>query len=251
MATDYHAEHVGSLLRPPWLLDARARHQRGELDESGLRAAADRAAGENLALQRDAGLEIFTDGEVRRDKLTNVEAEYLASQVPGQFKITMMSAAMGGMVWHPAVSTGAYPSPAELIQDLVALQIEEIGDLVARGTRRVQLDSLACNQVFDDEFRAATGNGAIDPRLILAGAVAADAAVVSAVKAAHPRGHRGHAHLPREQPQRLHGPRRLRAGGRAAVRRGAGGPRRPGTCRPRTWPSARSAGSPPPRRATC
>jgi methionine synthase II (cobalamin-independent) len=237
MATDHHAEHVGSLLRPAWLLDARARYQRGELDQAGLRAAEDRAADENIALQRAAGLEIFTDGEVRRsnymtgilestggmspvesapvtwrrddgvippaaetdfvltaasarvfrkDKLTNVEAEYLATQVPGQFKITMMSAAMGGMVWHPAVSTGAYPSPVELIQDLVALQIEEIGDLVARGTRRVQLDSLAYNQVFDDEFRAATGNGALDPRLILAGAVAADTAVVSAVKAAHP-----------------------------------------------------------------
>jgi methionine synthase II (cobalamin-independent) len=24
MSTEYHAEHVGSLLRPPWLLDARA-----------------------------------------------------------------------------------------------------------------------------------------------------------------------------------------------------------------------------------
>lgn len=237
MSTDYHAEHVGSLLRQPWLLDARARHQRGELDQAGLRAAEDRAAAENIALQREAGIGIFTDGEVRRtnwmtgilestggmtaigsppvawrrddgvvppaaetdfvltaaaakvfrkDKLTNVEAEYLASQVPGQFKITMMSAAMGGMVWRPGISTAAYPSPAELIQDLVALQIEEIGDLVARGTRRVQLDSLAYNQVLDDEFRASTGNTAVDPRLILAGSVAADTAVVSAVKAAHP-----------------------------------------------------------------
>ena len=44
----------------------------------------------------------------------------------------------------------------------MALQIEEIGDLVARGARRVQLDSLGYNQVFDDEFRAATGNGAVD-----------------------------------------------------------------------------------------
>ena len=237
MATDHHAEHVGSLLRPPWLLDARARHQRGELDVAGLRAAEDRAAAENIALQREAGLEIFTDGEVRRtnymtgilestggmtaigsppvhwrrddgedppaaetdfvltvatakvfrkDKLTNVEAEYLASQVPGQFKITMMSAAMGAMVWLPELSAAVYPTPVELIQDLVALQIEEIGDLVARGTRRVQLDSLGYNQVIDDEFRASTGNGAVDPRIILAGSVAADTAVVSAVKAAHP-----------------------------------------------------------------
>ena len=237
MATDYHAEHVGSLLRQPWLLDARARHQRGELDVAGLRAAEDQAAAENIALQREAGLEIFTDGEVRRtnymtgilestggmtpigsppvhwrrddgedppaaetdfvltiatakvfrkDKLTNVEAEYLASQVPGQFKITMMSAAMGGMVWLPELSAAVYSTPVELIGDLVALQIEEIGDLVARGTRRVQLDSLGYNQVIDDEFRASTGNGAVDPQLILAGSVAADTAIVSAVKAAHP-----------------------------------------------------------------
>jgi methionine synthase II (cobalamin-independent) len=237
MATDYHAEHVGSLLRQPWLLDARARHQRGELDTAGLREAEDRAAAENIALQREAGIGIFTDGEVRRtnymtgilestggmtaigsppvnwrrddgvsppaaetdfvltvasakvfrqDKLTNVEAEYLASQVPGQFKITMMSAAMGAMVWRPDISAAVYPTPVKLIQDLVALQIEEIGDLVARGTGRVQLDSLGYNQVIDDEFRASTGNGGVDPQLILAGSVAADAAIVGAVKAAHP-----------------------------------------------------------------
>ena len=122
----------------------------------------------------------------RKDTLTSVEAEFMAREVPGQFKITMMSAAMGGMVWHPAVSSAAYPSPAELMQDLVALQIEEIGDLVERGTRWVQLDSLSYNQVFDDEFRAATGNAGVDPQLILEGSVAADAAVVRAVKATHP-----------------------------------------------------------------
>ena len=55
-----------------------------------------------------------------------------------------------------------------------------------RGTRRAQLDSLSYNQVLDDEFRAATGNAAVDPRLILEGSVAADAAIVRAVKAGHP-----------------------------------------------------------------
>ncbi|MGP8000866.1 MAG: hypothetical protein ACLPKI_26620 [Streptosporangiaceae bacterium] len=36
MATEYHAEHVGSLLRPAWLLDARTAHQRGQLDSGWL-----------------------------------------------------------------------------------------------------------------------------------------------------------------------------------------------------------------------
>ncbi len=237
MATDYHAEHVGSLLRPSWLLEARARHRRGELSQAGLREAEDRAVRENIALQREAGIEVFTDGEARRTNwmtgilestggmsevgtppvtwrrpdgeippagetdfvmtvatekvfrknlLTNIEAEFMARQVPGQFKITMMSAAMGGMTWRPDLSMAAYPSPADLVQDLVVLQIEEIEDLIDRGTRRVQLDSLSYNQVFDDQFRAATGNAAIDPKLILEGSVTADAAVVRAVKSRHP-----------------------------------------------------------------
>jgi len=237
MATDYHAEHVGSLLRQPWLLEARAGYQQGRLGDAELRAAEDRAAGENVALQREAGIEVLTDGEVRRtnwmtgilestggmtvversaviwrredgeippasetdfvptaatakvyrkNRLTTVEAEFMARQAPGHFKITMISAAMGGMAWRPDVSTAAYPSPADLVHDLVALQIEEIEELIERGTGWVQLDSLSYNQVFDGEFRAATGNAAVDPRLILEGSVAADAAVVGAVKAKHP-----------------------------------------------------------------
>ena len=237
MATDHHAEHVGSLLRQPWLLEARAAYRRGTLTEAGLREAEDRAVLENIALQRDAGIRVFTDGEARRtnwmtgilestggmnvietpsvrwrrpdgeipptdetdfvmtaatakvyrkNRLTNVEAEFMARQVPGQFKITMMSAAMGRMVWRPGVSAAAYPSSAELVSDLIALQIEEIEDLIERGTRWVQLDSLSYNQVFDDEFRAATGGAAVDPKLILEDSVAADAAVVRGVKARHP-----------------------------------------------------------------
>lgn len=236
MATDYHAEHVGSLLRQPWLLDARDGYKRGTVAEAELRAAEDRAALENIALQREAGIKVFTDGEVRRtnwmtgilesiggmsqietpsvvwhredgeippeeetdfvmtaatskvfqkDHLTAVEAAFMAARVPGQFKITMMSAAMGGMTWRPEVSAAAYPDPADLVSDLVALQVAEISGLAGLGTRWVQLDSLSYNQVFDDEFRTATGN-LLDPAVILDASVAADAAIAGGVKAAHP-----------------------------------------------------------------
>ena len=122
----------------------------------------------------------------QKDHLTAVEAAYMASQVPGQFKITMMSAAMGGMTWRPEVSADAYPDPAELVDDLVALQIAEVAELAALGARWVQLDSLSYNQVFDDEFRAATQNP-LDPAVILAASVAADADDrAAAIKAANP-----------------------------------------------------------------
>ena len=66
MATDIHAEHVGSMLRQPWLLEARAAYRAGRITEADLRAAEDRAAGENIDIQRSAGIAAFTDGEARR-----------------------------------------------------------------------------------------------------------------------------------------------------------------------------------------
>jgi 5-methyltetrahydropteroyltriglutamate--homocysteine methyltransferase len=50
MAADIHAEHVGSLLRQPWLLAARADHKAGQITEGELRATEDRAAAENIAV---------------------------------------------------------------------------------------------------------------------------------------------------------------------------------------------------------
>ena len=63
----YHAEHVGSLLRPPYLLEAREAHEKGELTIAELRAAEDHAVEENLRIQADAGVPVFTDGEARRE----------------------------------------------------------------------------------------------------------------------------------------------------------------------------------------
>jgi 5-methyltetrahydropteroyltriglutamate--homocysteine methyltransferase len=61
------ADLVGSLLRPPELLDARARFRRGEIDERRLRAAEDTAIAASLARLRDIGYPVATDGEMRRD----------------------------------------------------------------------------------------------------------------------------------------------------------------------------------------
>ena len=43
MAAAYHAEHVGSLLRPPYLLRAREAHETGELTTAQLHEVEDRA----------------------------------------------------------------------------------------------------------------------------------------------------------------------------------------------------------------
>jgi 5-methyltetrahydropteroyltriglutamate--homocysteine methyltransferase len=57
---------VGSLLRPPELLEALGRRERGELDEAAFKRIEDAAVDDALALQHAAGLEVVTDGELRR-----------------------------------------------------------------------------------------------------------------------------------------------------------------------------------------
>jgi 5-methyltetrahydropteroyltriglutamate--homocysteine methyltransferase len=57
---------VGSLLRPAELLEARERFDAGALSHAAFKAVEDRAVDDALALQADAGLDVVTDGEMRR-----------------------------------------------------------------------------------------------------------------------------------------------------------------------------------------
>jgi 5-methyltetrahydropteroyltriglutamate--homocysteine methyltransferase len=234
MATEYHAEHVGSLLRPPSLLQAREAHENGTLSTQELREVEDQAIGELISLQQQAGVQVFTDGEARRESwragllesldgvvpakrtmrwyrdgrelgpdetltdgvavtakvsrkqhLTGVEAAFMAAHAPGAFKITMISASMGGMIWDPQLSAQAYPTLPDLTEDLVRLQVEEIEELINQGARWIQLDSLSYNQVIDPANRGSTRAG-VDPGKALDAAIAADTAIITAVKRKHP-----------------------------------------------------------------
>ena len=62
----FRADHVGSFLRPKYLLEARARKARGEITAEQLRAVEDRAITEIVRFQQDVGLQSITDGEFRR-----------------------------------------------------------------------------------------------------------------------------------------------------------------------------------------
>lgn len=59
-------DHVGSFLRPTYLLEARAGHARGEVDDSQLRDVEDHAVAEVVRLQESIGLKAISDGEYRR-----------------------------------------------------------------------------------------------------------------------------------------------------------------------------------------
>jgi 5-methyltetrahydropteroyltriglutamate--homocysteine methyltransferase len=62
----FRADHVGSLLRPPQLLEARDDFAAGRIDAPALRATEDDAIREIVRKQEDVGLQSATDGEVRR-----------------------------------------------------------------------------------------------------------------------------------------------------------------------------------------
>jgi 5-methyltetrahydropteroyltriglutamate--homocysteine methyltransferase len=62
----FRADHVGSLLRPPSLVDLRRRVERGETDRAALVEAENKAIAEAVALQERVGLRLVTDGEFRR-----------------------------------------------------------------------------------------------------------------------------------------------------------------------------------------
>jgi 5-methyltetrahydropteroyltriglutamate--homocysteine methyltransferase len=65
-ALPFKADHVGSFLRPRYLLEAREQAARAAIDAAQLRAVEDRAISEVVKMQEEAGLRSITDGEFRR-----------------------------------------------------------------------------------------------------------------------------------------------------------------------------------------
>src|SRR5437764_4907350 len=65
----FHADHVGSLLRPSELREARAKAKAGALGAEELRAIEDRAIARAVKRQEEIGLQSITDGEFRHDYL--------------------------------------------------------------------------------------------------------------------------------------------------------------------------------------
>jgi 5-methyltetrahydropteroyltriglutamate--homocysteine methyltransferase len=63
---EYPSDVIGSLLRPDYLKDARKQLAAGAISDAEFKSIEDRAVDEAIALQLDAGLDVITDGEMRR-----------------------------------------------------------------------------------------------------------------------------------------------------------------------------------------
>jgi 5-methyltetrahydropteroyltriglutamate--homocysteine methyltransferase len=87
----YRADQVGSLLRPPELLEAREERAAGRITAERLREIENRAILDVLELQRSTGIEVLTDGEYRRSGWMGDMAEAVAGFVPGGFSLPQQS----------------------------------------------------------------------------------------------------------------------------------------------------------------
>jgi 5-methyltetrahydropteroyltriglutamate--homocysteine methyltransferase len=65
-APPFRADHVGSFLRPAYLLEAREQKAKGAITPDQLRVVEDKAIAEIVKFQQDVGLQSITDGEFRR-----------------------------------------------------------------------------------------------------------------------------------------------------------------------------------------
>jgi 5-methyltetrahydropteroyltriglutamate--homocysteine methyltransferase len=82
-APPFRADHVGSFLRPSYLLEARAKKAAGKITSEELREVEDRAIEDVVRLQAEVGLSSITDGEFRRtyfhidflDQLSGVKSD--------------------------------------------------------------------------------------------------------------------------------------------------------------------------------
>ena len=105
-----HADVVGSLLRPPELLEAQRDHAAGRITDTQFKAIEDRAVDRAVALQEAAGLEVLTDGEMRR-----MSFQSQMTQAVDGFGAWNLDAFLWGE-WHGEAAVGDWSGarPAEL-----------------------------------------------------------------------------------------------------------------------------------------
>lgn len=127
---------VGSLLRPPWLLEARQALAAGVITVSAFKAIEDQAVDKAVALQEGAGLEVVTDGEMRRQSFQS----QMTAAVDGFGECPPEAFLWGDWQGGEAVGDMRIARPATLgaVKKLSRrrhLSVEEFSYLRARTTR--------------------------------------------------------------------------------------------------------------------
>ena len=119
MTTRFRADNIGSLLRPRELLNARAAYREGKLEREKLRAIEDRSILAALELQKAAGVQVFTDGEYRRDIFAADLTQAVEGLVSGKTTVSFE--------WRGAGSELAQESKEGNLQIVVGAKLSKKG----------------------------------------------------------------------------------------------------------------------------
>ncbi len=192
MSATYRADHVGSFLRSPEVLEARA----SGADAARLKAAEDRQILDLLRRQQELGFRIFTDGEVRRrtfmsdfnesvdgiaegdavprqwsgaaasglgiavarlrqtKRLTQHELDFLKQHAPGDLKMTLPSAnQFPAILYRKGLTDAFYPTYSDFLWDIVPIIRSEVQALAAEGVKYIQIDAPRYSYFIDPKWR--------------------------------------------------------------------------------------------------
>src|SRR6516162_7352678 len=108
MNTEIRVDQVGSYVRPEKLLDARDRFSEGKLTREQLRQIEDESILGCLQMQKDAGMQIFGDGEFRRDSWMTPLSEAVDGFVD-EYQVEYVDRPDGGkekIIWHQKPAKG-------------------------------------------------------------------------------------------------------------------------------------------------
>ena len=194
MPNAYRADHVGSLLRPAELVDAR----HNNAADDAVHALEDRHILRLLDRQRELGLDVVTDGELRRSNfmsdlwdavdgfdfgdavartwsgakvssvtgvvnrklvqrrpLTGPELPFLQKHATGPFKMTMPSATQfPAIAYKRGITDKVYPTQSDLLWDIAAIIKSEMKRLADAGVAYLQIDAPRYSYYIDPKWRA-------------------------------------------------------------------------------------------------
>jgi 5-methyltetrahydropteroyltriglutamate--homocysteine methyltransferase len=220
----YHSEVIGSLLRPSALAEARKQFEAGQISAANFKASEDEAVQQAIALQESVGIEVITDGELRRyafyghlidaldgfDKLggwaipfRNEEGEklvlqrpvvveklrwrrsmcseewvYLRSHTSRPGKVTLISAQQAAAYYDPQKSSGAYPTQAAYLDDVVDFTRREVDELIRLGCTYIQIDAPQYAALLDPQMREGYRQRGNDPDKLIDHCIEMDNAII-------------------------------------------------------------------------
>jgi 5-methyltetrahydropteroyltriglutamate--homocysteine methyltransferase len=212
------SDTVGSLLRPPGLVEAREALAAGRLAPAEFKRIEDGAVDDAVRLQEAAGLDVVTDGELRRyaffghliDALDGFDKfggwaipfhdeqggelvfkrpvvvdklRWRRSMCGEEFvylpaKVTLISAQQAAAYYDPQKSTGAYPTRDAYLADVVDMTRREIEELVRLGCTYVQIDAPQYAALLDPALREGYRQRGSDPDRLIDACIEMDNAAI-------------------------------------------------------------------------